>query len=117
MRCFFRLCYKPGMRLLYVLPLALTSLCASTVGSSQNPSEPKDGPPMLGIHWQRGMTRPNNASGTQNSAKSSACSDCVYYHGGKVLATTRVIPIFWGTSWNTPSFVQDKIMGLDNWYL
>lgn len=40
----------------------------------------------------------------------------MYYHGGRVLTTTRVIPIFWGTSWNTPSFVQDKIMGLDNWY-
>jgi hypothetical protein len=75
-----------------------------------------DGPPMLGIHWQRGITRPVNGGSTQKSTKGSSCSDCVYYHGGNVLATTRVIPLFWGASWNTPSFVQDKITGLDSWY-
>ena len=73
---------------------------------------------MLGIHWQRGVTRPVNASGASalQKSKSTSCSDCMTSHGGKVLATTRVIPILWGTNWNTPSFVQDKIMGLTSWY-
>src|SRR3974377_2426829 len=102
MRCFLHLCYNPGMRLLFVLPLALANLSAFAVAAPQNPTEKTDGPPMLGIHWQRGITRPINESGagTQKSTKGPSCSDCVYYHGGGVLATTRVIPIFWGTSWN-----------------
>lgn len=118
MRCFPCLCYNPGMRLLYVLPLALASLCAFAAAAPQNPSGQTDEPPMLGIHWQRGITRPIDTSraNSQKPNKSSSCSDCVFYHGGRVLATTRVIPIFWGTSWNTPSFVQDKFIGLDSWY-
>jgi hypothetical protein len=36
------------------------------------------------------------------------------YHGGKILPTTNVKAIFWGTSWKTSP--GDKITGLDTWY-
>jgi hypothetical protein len=36
------------------------------------------------------------------------------YHGGKILPTTNVSAIFWGTSWATSP--ADKITGLDSWY-
>jgi hypothetical protein len=106
------------MRFLQVLPLALVSFSALAAAAPQNPSDKPDDPPMLGIHWQRGITRPVNAAGgaTTQKSKTTSCSDCLTYHGGNVMATTRVVPIFWGTSWNTPSFVQDKITGLTNWY-
>jgi len=36
--------------------------------------------------------------------------------GGPVQHSTTVIPIFWGTSWGNPTFVGDKVTGLDNLY-
>ena len=90
----------------------LASNCAG-----QKPAGPPVEPPMLGIHWQHGVDRPKGVSqGASGGTKNSPCSDCMTYHGGRVLPTTRVLPIFWGTSWNKASFVQDKITGIDNWY-
>ncbi len=73
---------------------------------------------MLGIHWQRGVVHERNLTQTevQQATKNSLCPDCMTYHGGNVLPQTRIIPIYWGTSWATPSFVQDKIAGIENWY-
>lgn len=72
---------------------------------------------MLGIHWQRGVERPASSNAaTSKASKGSGCSDCVTYHGGKILPTTNVYAIYWGTSWATPSFVQDKINGIEDWY-
>jgi hypothetical protein len=36
------------------------------------------------------------------------------YHGGKIMTTASITPIFWGTSW--PSYSGDKIAGIDSWY-
>jgi hypothetical protein len=40
------------------------------------------------------------------------------YHGGKIMTTAVIRPIFWGTSWGggKPAFVADKITGLNSWY-
>lgn len=36
------------------------------------------------------------------------------YHGGKVMPTANIQPIFWGTSWG--SYAGDKITGIQSWY-
>ena len=51
------------MRFLQVLPLALVSFSAMAAAAPQDPSDKPEDPPMLGIHWQRGVTRPVNAAG------------------------------------------------------
>lgn len=101
--------------------MLLMLACVSTASMSlaqQSPDSSTEEPPMLGVHWQRGVVRPELASSQQTSkaTKGSGCSDCVTYHGGNVLPTTNVYAIYWGTSWATPSFVQDKIVGIEQWY-
>ncbi len=71
---------------------------------------------MLGIHWQRGVEPPNRAITPSAQLKSSGCSDCVKFHGGHILPVTNVYSIYWGTSWGAPSFVQDKVKGIQDWY-
>ncbi len=58
-------------------------------------------PPMLGIHWAKGVKAPQ------------ATPDMTF-HGGTVLTSTEAQAIFWGTSW--PSNAGDKISGMDSWY-
>jgi hypothetical protein len=38
------------------------------------------------------------------------------YHGGAVMTTAAVRAVFWGASWDDPSFVVDKISGMDSFY-
>jgi hypothetical protein len=38
------------------------------------------------------------------------------WHGGPVMHSTIVIPVFWGSSWSDPTFRGDKITGLDYLY-
>jgi hypothetical protein len=38
------------------------------------------------------------------------------YNGGPILPTTTTKVIFWGVKWGDPSFVVDKISGIDSWY-
>ncbi len=67
------------------------------------PAQPPGDPPMLGIHWARGQSKTRG-------------SPDMTWHGGGVLPTTAVEAIYWGTSWSSPSFVGDKIGGLDAFY-
>src|SRR3954451_2129264 len=43
-------------------------------------------------------------------------SPLMSFHGGVILPTATITPIYWGTSWNNTSFVGDKISGLDSFY-
>ena len=38
------------------------------------------------------------------------------WHGGVVMHSTTVVPVFWGTKWATSTFKGDKVTGLDNFY-
>jgi hypothetical protein len=118
MRLASALCYKPAMRIVPGGLSALVCICAASLAVGQNQTQGTHEPPMLGIHWQRGVTPPDRAAGAPNSKakKGSGCSDCVTYHGGEILPATSIYAIYWGTSWSTPSFVQDKIKGIEQWY-
>src|SRR6266850_1727657 len=61
--------------------------------------------PMLGPHFARGEAhaKPNR-------------SPNLIYHNGDILPSTVTASIFWGASWTDPTFVGDKISGLDLWY-
>jgi hypothetical protein len=107
-------CYKPAMRIVFKGLSVLPCILAAGMAIAQDQPQSKPEPPMLGIHWQRDVVRPASNASVPNSkaSKGSGCSDCVTYHGGKILPTTNVYSIYWGTSWATPSFVQDKISGI-----
>lgn len=81
-------------------------LCGAAAGFAQPPASGPE-PPMLGIHWARGV----NAAGGRSSK-----SPLMTYHGGGVMYTSVTLPIYWGTSWNNPTYVGDKITGLALFY-
>jgi hypothetical protein len=65
----------------------------------------KNDPPAV-VHWARGEAHGSRGGGG---------SPDMTWHGGGVLSSIAVQAIFWGTSWQTSSFI-DKISGLDSWY-
>ena len=38
------------------------------------------------------------------------------WHGGQIMTSAAVTPIFWGTNWGNSSFAGDKISGIDTFY-
>jgi len=70
-------------------------------------------PPMAGLHLTReqaqAQAKAANGAGPNSSPN-------LIYHGGPILNTTAAGAIFWGPSWANPSFVGDKITGIDSWY-
>jgi hypothetical protein len=38
------------------------------------------------------------------------------WHNGPVMHATTVVPVYWGSSWGSSSFVGDKVSGLDTFY-
>lgn len=70
-------------------------------------------PPMLGIHWARGLnpyrheSRPGGGSRPRKSPNMT-------WHNGPVLTNVEAQSIFWGTSWATYS--GDEMTGMDAWY-
>ena len=62
---------------------------------------------LAGIHWARGHQPPHV----------HGASPLLLYHGGPVMQGTFVQPIVWGTRWSDPTFIQDKLTGLENFYM
>src|SRR5437660_6983947 len=63
----------------------------------------------------KGQVKPKEAHGG-GGAKPSR-SPNMTFHGGPIMPTAIVQPIFWGTSWNNASTVGDKITGLESFYV
>jgi hypothetical protein len=84
-----------------LLSLAATlSLSGQDAGNQTRQQEP----PMLGIHWARGVQVPQGPQAGPDMT----------FHGGTVLVKTAAAAIFWGTTW--PTKAGDKISGMDKWY-
>jgi hypothetical protein len=66
-------------------------------------------PPMLGIQWAQG-TPQDQARILQPPRRGVNMT----YHGGVIMPTAHIYPIFWGTSW--PSYSGDKISGTNSFY-
>ena len=91
--------------------LALAAFAAACGGNqSSTPSDNSvDEPPMLGIHYTRDEQARRDAL-AHNGRRTSAN---MTYHGGKIMPTSNITAIFWGSSWGSPG---DKITGMDSFY-
>ena len=65
-----------------------------------------DEPPMLGLHWSRDFYG-------SAQLKRKLQNENMTFHGGKIMTSSTVKAIFWGTSWGNPG---DKITGMDSFY-
>ena len=93
------------------LKIALASLllpALAVIALAQGQAQPpRPEAPMLGPQWAREAAHaPSQHGGSPD----------LTWHNGAVMPTTTVESIYWGPSWSTPSFVGDKITGLDSWY-
>jgi len=98
--------------------LALVGGVAAAERDKMSPWDPQvedlsapDEPPMLGIHW----TREAHASRQARTAGPKSNPDMTF-HGGKIMTTVVSQAIFWGPGWMNPSFMGDKVSGLDQWF-
>jgi hypothetical protein len=88
--------------------LIIGALTATAWGqSNENRDVMRAEPPMLGQHMARGEAHSGGSKGS---------SPQLVYHNGPILPATTVAAIFWGSSWSNPSFVGDKINGMDSFY-
>jgi hypothetical protein len=71
-----------------------------------------DEPPMLGLHLTRDAS--DTVLRSELRAGASRRSPNMTYHGGVIMPTANIYPIFWGTSW--PSYTGDKMTGIDTFY-
>jgi len=101
-----------------MLPFFLVFVMYYTLSGLQLNAQPNElanpghEPPMLGVVWHKGLlSAPNFA---RPNSKNTAL---LYYRGGRILPTVVSKSIFWGPSWSNPSFVGDKISGLDAFYI
>lgn len=90
--------------------LVLAALCAAC-GTDATRSETSGEPPMLGITLTRDEAAAQAAAELQNAARRTPN---MTYHGGVIMTSANVHPIFWGTSW--PSYTGDKISGINSFY-
>lgn len=105
-------------RLLFiVLAVALVGGALGLRTTTQSPTvsalDSTDGhgrpePPMLGIHYARGAKPGGNVS-----VKSIPL---LQPHGGDVMPTAQIVPIYWGGKWTDSTFAKDKITGLATFY-
>jgi hypothetical protein len=100
------------------LPIAITvvvAVCAVNVATSGPQDNANRGqgvlqapePPMAGIHWARDHA----------PARPGGGSPSLLYHAGPIMSDGAYVePIYWGSSWNTSTFVKDKMSGLASFY-
>jgi hypothetical protein len=69
------------------------------------------GRPSLGAREAMGLVPSKGAS-----ANARLRTRNLLWHGGVVMHSTTVIPVFWGSSWGDASFTNDKVSGLDTVY-
>ena len=86
--------------------LAAVAAC----GGSQHTTDVSNAedPPMLGLHYTR------DESAAREKLMPARRSPLMTNHGGKIMTTAVIKPIFWGTSWGTSP--GDKITGIDSFY-
>jgi hypothetical protein len=98
---------KKSMLFLSVMGAALLQIQSVQLFAQGNSD--KDELPVAGIHWARGE-QPKDAG------KNSGSSPNLIWHGGPVMNTVQVTPIFWGSSWGNGNFTADKMTGLASFY-
>jgi len=96
--------------LLLIIACSISGLAfAQSDTQAQSDKAAGTAPPMLGITWAQGSAQQQFLD--QQPARRSPN---MTYHGGVIMPSSNVYPIFWGTSW--PSYSGDKETGIDSFY-
>src|SRR5262249_32909905 len=69
----------------------------------------KGGVPGAEVFWAKGHAHSAGSRGPRSSPN-------LTWHGGNIMSTVKVTPIFWGPSWGNGDFTKDKMDGLQSFY-
>ena len=90
--------------------IVATACLASVVGAAGIATAA--GPPSFAAGPAFGFVPSHNA----NHQKPRGRTVLLAWHGGPVMHSTTVVPLFWGSRWKDSTFTNDKITGLDYFY-
>jgi len=99
----------------WIAAAVVVSVCLASVVGATSAATAAGGPPSFAAGPAFGFVPSHNAS-QANQAKGQGRTQLLVWHGGNVMHSTKVVPIFWGSSWGSSSFAGDKISGLDYFY-
>jgi hypothetical protein len=88
-------------------------LCLSAVVVTGGATAAAQGPPNVAAGPAFGYVPSHNAN---QAGKGNKQAFPLQWHGGSVMHSTTVVPVFWGSKWSNSAFVGDKVTGLDNFY-
>jgi hypothetical protein len=92
--------------------VVVATVCLVSVVGASSRAAAAGGPPSIAAGPAFGFVPSHNA----NQAKGKGKLQLLAWHGGAVMHSTTVVPVFWGTSWSNSSFTGDKVTGLDYFY-
>jgi hypothetical protein len=105
---------KSSSLLLVCLPVLAFAQSAQSSHSAPQDLSTNGEPPMLGVHWARGLEPNTRAREEAKAGNGGKKNPDMTYHDGKILPTTVMQAIFWGTGWASGS--GEKMAGIDAWY-
>jgi hypothetical protein len=83
--------------------LAVVAACVAVAAASSEPP--------LWAAAPHGIVKPHG-----QARKGGGTGQNLVYHGGQIMNSAAVTPIFWGTRWGISSFAGDKMSGLATFY-
>jgi hypothetical protein len=91
----------------------VVAVCLASVVGATSAATAAGGPPSLAAGPAFGFVPSHNAN---QAAKGKGKLQLLSWHGGPVMHSTTVVPVYWGTGWSSPTFTGDKVTGLDTFY-
>ena len=98
-----------------VLAAVVATVCLASVVAAAGTATAAGGPPSVAAGPAFGFVPSRNVNHAGHSNRRSRVS-LLTWHFGPVMHSTTVAPIYWGSKWGDPSFVNDKVSGLDTFY-
>jgi hypothetical protein len=90
----------------------VVAVCLSSGVGAASTATAAGGPPSIAAGPAFGFVPSRNA----NHQKPRGRLQLLSWHNGPVMHSTTVVPVFWGSNWDSTSFTGDKISGLDTFY-
>lgn len=101
------------MSLRWTAAVMVVTACLVAVVGAASSATAAGGPPSVAAGPAFGFVPSRNA----NQAKAHGGHlQLLTWHTGPVMHSTRVIPVYWGSSWSNSTFKGDKVTGLDTFY-
>jgi hypothetical protein len=96
----------------WIAAAVVVTFCLASVVGAASTATAASGPPSIASGPAFGFVPSHNA----NQAKGKGHLQLLTWHGGPVKHSTKVVPVYWGTSWGNSTFVGDKMTGLGYFY-